>query len=145
VSWLRASRKVLDPEGTKWDVYVTRIAVGDPGTQYHEQDVIGTPFAHGPIGGGLFPALTEFVFLVLGGILRLVLRLVFFLPAGLIRSRIGMTWRIEAISDWPREVVRVWTVQGKPGKLLLDEIARGLALGKVPEPVGATYVGEKER
>jgi hypothetical protein len=39
--------------------------------------------------------------------------------------------------------VLVWEVQGPPGKLLLDEIARGLALGKVVFPGGTRYLGEK--
>jgi hypothetical protein len=39
--------------------------------------------------------------------------------------------------------VLVWEVQGPPGKLLLDEIARGLALGTVVFPGGTRYLGEK--
>ena len=55
----------------------------------------------------------------------------------------GSPARIEAITDWPRPRVLVWEVQGQPGKLLLDEIARGLALGKVVFPGGTRYLGEK--
>jgi hypothetical protein len=96
VSWLRASRKVVDPEQVKWDVYVTRVRA-DHST-------------------GRF---------------------------GRVRAHFGLTRRIEAISDWPRRRTYVWEVEGPPGRLLLDEIARGLALGKVPLPVGAKYLGEK--
>jgi hypothetical protein len=96
VSWLRASRKVVDPENVEWDVYVTRVR-------------------DEPASG----------------------------PWRRIRGRFGLTRRIEAITDWPRPRVLVWEVQGPPGKLLLDEIARGLALGKVVFPGGTRYLGEK--
>jgi hypothetical protein len=142
VSWLRASRKVVDPEGVRWDVYVTRITVADTGSLYDERNndnPLQSPEAR------IEANLIEGVFVAFGAVLRMAIRLVLLLPTGLMRSRFGMTWRIEAISDWPHELVRVWTVQGKPGQILLDEIARGLALGNVPEPVGATYLGEKAR
>jgi hypothetical protein len=96
VSWLRASRKVVDPERVEWDLYVTRVR------------------AERSAG-----------------------------PFGRVRAHFGLTRRIEAIADWPRRRTHVWEVEGPPGRLLLDEIARGLALGKVPRPVGATYLGEK--
>ena len=73
MSWLRASRKVLDPENVEWDVYVTR-AREEPPTGHFRR----------------------------------------------IRGRFG-----------------------QPGTLLLDEIARGLALGKVVFPGGTRYLGEK--
>jgi hypothetical protein len=96
VSWLRASRKVRDPENVEWDVYVTRV----------RDEPESGPFRR-------------------------------------IRARFGLTRRIEAITDWPRPRVLVWEVQGPPGKLLLDEIARGIALGTVVFPGGTRYLGEK--
>jgi hypothetical protein len=96
VSWLRASRKVLDPERVQWDLYVTRVRAEHSTGRF-----------------------------------------------GRVRAHFGLTRRIEAISDWPRPRRHVWEVEGVPGRLLLDEIARGIALGKVPEPVGARYLGEK--
>jgi hypothetical protein len=96
VSWLRASRKVLDLDNVAWDVYVTRV----------RDEPMRGPFRR-------------------------------------IRGRFGLTRRIEAITDWPRPRVLVWEVQGQPGKLLLDEIARGLARGKVVFPGGTKYLGER--
>ena len=96
MSWLRASRKVVDPDSVAWDVYVTRV---------REEPLTGR-FRR-------------------------------------VRSRFGLTRRIEAITDWPSERTLIWEVQGPPGKLLLDEIARGLARGKVVSPGGTTYLGEK--
>jgi hypothetical protein len=96
VSWLRASRKVVDPERVEWDLYVTRVRAAR---------------TRGRFGG--------------------------------VRPHFGLTRRIEAISDWPRPRTHVWEVEGPPGRLLLDEIARGMALGKVPTPAGARYLGEK--
>ena len=96
MSWLRASRKVLDPDGAEWDIYVVRVR---------------DPAARGPFRR--------------------------------LRARFGLTRRIEAISDFPKPRTLVWEVEGHPGKLLLDEVARGVALGKVPHPGGARYLGEK--
>ena len=96
MSWLRASRKIVDPDNVAWDVYVTRV---------RDEPLTG-PFRR-------------------------------------VRARFGLTRRIEAITDWPRPRALVWEVQGAPGKLLLDEIARGLALGKVVFPVGTKYLGER--
>jgi hypothetical protein len=96
VSWLRASRKIVDPDNVAWDVYVTRV---------RDEPLTG-PFRR-------------------------------------VRARFGLTRRIEAITDWPRPRALVWEVQGAPGTLLLDEIARGLALGKVVFPAGTKYLGER--
>jgi hypothetical protein len=96
VSWLRASRKVVDRDRVEWDVYVTRVRPGQ---------------RRGPVGR--------------------------------VRAHFGLTRRIEAISDWPRRRTHTWEVEGPPGRLLLDEIARGLARGDVPRPVGTTYLGER--
>jgi hypothetical protein len=96
VSWLRAARKVVDPERVEWDIYVTRV---------REQPTAGR--------------------------------------FGRLRARFGLTRRIEAITDWPRPRTLVWQVEGPPGRLLLDEIARGIERGTVPRPVGASYLGEK--
>ena len=141
VSWLRASRKVVDPDGTKWDVYITRIAVGDPGQLHEPRDPFAGPSA---VQNEMF-WLFELVLTIASELARLLIRVVLLLPIGIVRSRFGITWQIEAISDWPHEVTRTWQVQGKPGRVLLDEIARGLALGKAPEPAGATYLGERAR
>jgi hypothetical protein len=96
MSWLRAARKVVDPEQVEWDIYVTRVR-------------------------------TQQTTRRLGGM----------------RRYFGLTRRIEAITDWPEPRTLVWEVEGVPGRLLLDEIARGIALGTVPRPVGTSYLGEK--
>jgi hypothetical protein len=98
MSWLRASRKVVDPDGVKWDVYVTRAReAARPGA---------------------------------AGRLRAI------------RPR-GITRRVEAVTDWPEPRRIAWEIEGPVGRVMLDEIARGLALGKVPEPAGARHLGEE--
>jgi hypothetical protein len=98
VSWLRAARKVVDPDRVEWDIYVTRVRA-----QQAERRL------------------------------------------GRMRTYFGLTRRIEAITDWPEPRTLVWEVEGAPGRLLLDEIARGIALGNVPRPVGTSYLGERAR
>jgi hypothetical protein len=133
MSWLRASRKVVDPDGVAWDIYVTRIRVADARQPFDPPDPSFSPRWD----------ILMFVVTIASEIVRLLVRLLMLLPFGLVRSRFGITRRIEAIADWPHPVKRVWEVEGPPGKVLLDEIARGLALGKVPEPAGARYLGEE--
>jgi hypothetical protein len=133
MSWLRASRKVVDPDGVSWDIYVTRIRVADVGQAFDAPD---PSFSAGRDVLGIVATIAS-------ELVRLLVRLLMLLPFGLVQSRFGITRRIEAIADWPQPVKRVWEVQGAPGKILLDEIARGLALGKVPEPAGARYLGEE--
>jgi hypothetical protein len=133
MSWLRASRKVVEPDGVAWDIYVTRIRVPDAGRPFDAPDPSYS--ATRDVFGIVATIANELV--------RLLVRLVMLLPFALVRSRFGITRRIEAIADWPEPVKRVWEVEGAPGKILLDEIARGLALGKVPEPSGARYLGEE--
>jgi hypothetical protein len=133
VSWLRASRKVVDPDGVKWDIYVTRIQVGDAGQVFDPPD----PSYHTRWD------ILMFVMTIASELVRLVVRILMLLPFALVRSRFGITRRIEAIAEWPQPVKRVWQVEGPPGKLLLDEIAHGLERGTVPEPAGARYLGEE--
>jgi hypothetical protein len=133
VSWLRASRKVVDPDGVKWDIYVTRIRVGDPGQVFD---------SHDPVFNARWDVLL-FATTIASELVRVIVRVVMLLPFALVRSRFGITRRIEAIAEWPQPVKHVWQVEGPPGKLLLDEIARGLERGTVPEPAGARYLGEE--
>jgi hypothetical protein len=133
VSWLRASRKVVDPGGVKWDIYVTRIRVGDAGQVFDPPD----------LSYNARRDVLMFVMTIASELVRLVVRVLMLLPFALVRSRFGITRRIEAIAEWPQPVKRVWQVEGPPGKLLLDEIANGLAAGTVPEPAGARYLGEE--
>jgi hypothetical protein len=98
MSWLRAARKVVDPDRVEWDIYVTRVRAQQAARR-----------------------------------------------VGSMRTYFGLTRRIEAITDWPEPRTLVWEVEGAPGRLLLDEIARGIALGTVPRPVGASYLGESTR
>jgi hypothetical protein len=139
VSWLRASRKVVDPEGVAWDIYVTRVRAGDPGHLFEPED---PPSGYGFGLSAVAMALFAFVGELVGALLRGLVRLVLLVPFGLVRSRFGITRRIEAIADWPQRRTLVWTVEGVPGELLLDEIAQGLALGTIPEPGGTRYLGE---
>jgi hypothetical protein len=140
MSWLKASRKVVDPQGVAWDIYVTRIRVGDPGHFFEADD---PPPGYGYGRGGLLMELVGLVGEIGNALLRGIVRLFMLLPFGLVRSRFGITRRIEAIADWPQRRTLVWTVEGVPGKLLLDEIAHGLELGTPPSPAGATYLGEQ--
>ncbi|MEO9177147.1 MAG: hypothetical protein ABI317_16655 [Gaiellales bacterium] len=137
MSWLRASRKVVDPDGVKWDIYVTRIHVRDPGDLFDVPDGM----QHGRSYTGFWPF--ELVPTIANAIVRLFVRVVMLLPFALVRSRFGMTRRIEAIAEWPHPIRRVWQVEGPPGRVLLDEIASGIESGKPPRPAGARYLGEE--
>jgi hypothetical protein len=140
MSWLKASRKVVDPQGVAWDIYVTRVRVGDPGHVFEADDPpAGYGFGLASIGMMILGLVGELANALLRGLVRLTM----LLPVGLVRSRFGITRRIEAIADWPQRRTLLWTVEGPPGDLLLDEIARGIERGAPPSPAGATYLGEQ--
>jgi hypothetical protein len=124
---------VVDADGVKWDIYVTRIRVGDPGRVFDSPEPSFSPRWD----------LRMLAATIASELARVVARVLMLLPFAVVRSRFGITRRIEAIADWPQPVRRVWQVEGPPGKLLLDEIARGLERGNVPEPTGARYLGEE--
>jgi hypothetical protein len=66
------------------------------------------------------------------------------LPIAVARGRRSRAVRIEAVRTYPDREVLLWTTT--EGRLdgVLDDIAAGLAAGKIVHPEGAVYSGRED-
>jgi hypothetical protein len=134
VSLFRPARTVTGPSGDYWELYVSKTAVpawkegraadGDPDTYL---DLLELPFA--------------IVNAIWSGILVPLFRFAALFPVAVVKGRRSRAVRIEAINDFPRREVLLWTTTDGLVEGVLDEIVEGLAAGKVVQPVGAVYSG----
>ena len=92
-------------------------------------------------------ALLELPFMLVGflwsSILLPLLRFVLVLPFAVVKGRRSRAVRIEAVTAFPVREVLLWTTTDGQVDGVLDEIAAGLAEGKVARPVGAVYSGSQ--
>ena len=63
------------------------------------------------------------------------------LPFAVVKGRRSRAVRIEAVNEFSRREVLLWTTTDGLVEGVLDEIVEGLAAGKVVQPVGAVYSG----
>jgi hypothetical protein len=140
VGWFRPRRKVRDPAGQEWELYVSRVAL--PNWREAPSVSLGAP-PSGRIGAELFLLGLPFAFAAFlwGGVLRPALRFLVLLPAATIKGHRSGAVRIEAICFFPGREARLWTTTPDQVGSVLDEIARGLAEGRIVQPVGAVYSG----
>jgi hypothetical protein len=137
MSLFRPARKVSAPNGDYWELYASKTALpswrerggmdslGDP-----RADLAMLPFAViGAIWGMLIAPLARFVFL---------------LPVAVVRGRRSRAVRVEAVRTFPDREVLLWTTTEGRLEVVLDEIAAGLAAGKIVHPEGAVYSGRED-
>jgi hypothetical protein len=138
LSWLRATRKVVDPEGVAWDIYVTRARFG----QWTALDIdVGDVFAGNR--GGLLWLLMVPVLVVVELVLALV-RLIVLVPMTFGRAAAKRGLRVEAVADWPQPQRYGWEVTVEARDEVVAEIAAGLRRGSIARPEGAVFLGELE-
>jgi len=142
MGWFRPRRTVRDPHGVEWELYVSRVAP----PEWREAPSGSFDFDPLPIprlGAELFIVGLPFAFLgfLWGGVLRPALRFCLLLPGAVIKGRRSQAVRIEAISFFPGRERRLWTTTPDQVGSVFEEIARGLAEGKVVQPAGAVYSG----
>lgn len=137
MSLFRAARKISCPNGDYWELYASKTALpswrerggsdslGDP-----RADLLMLPFAViGAIWGMLIAPFLRFVVL---------------LPVAVVRGRRSRAVRIEAVRTFPDREVLLWTTTEGSLDVVLDEIAAGLAAGKIVHPEGAVYSGRED-
>ncbi len=137
VSLFRPARTVTGPSGDYWELYVSKTALpawregdaGDSGDSETYFDLLELPFA--------------IVSAIWSGILVPMFRFVALLPFAVVKGRRSRAVRIEAVNEFPRREVLLWTTTDGLVEGVLDEIVEGLAAGKVVRPVGAVYSGAK--
>jgi hypothetical protein len=138
LSWLRATRKVVDPEGVAWDIYVTRARFG----QWTALDIdAGDGFASHR--GGLLWLLMVPVLVVVELVLALV-RLIVLIPMTFGRAAAKRGLRVEAVADWPQRQRYGWEVPVEARDQVVAEIAAGLRRGSIARPEEAVFLGELE-
>jgi hypothetical protein len=132
----RPARKVSCVNGDYWELYASKTALpswrqrggmdswGDP-----RADTLALPLAViGAIWGMLIAPLARFLVL---------------LPFAVVRGRRSRAIRVEAVRTFPDREVLLWTTTDGRLQGVLDEIAAGLAAGKVVQPEGAVYSGRE--
>jgi hypothetical protein len=139
VSFFRPTRKVTDPKGREWEIYVSRYST--PAWQPNDYD----SFADDPMFGRLMilGLLLEIPLFLYHSVLVPIVRFLVVTPYRFLRGRGSRTIWIEAIS-WgvaPRKDTIVWTTTPDHLVRVLDQIASGLAEGDVPQPLGGAFQG----
>lgn len=140
MGWFRPRRTVRDPFGQEWELYVSRVA--PPAWREAPSTALGVAPV-GRLGAGLFVIGLPFAFasFLWGGVLRPALRFAVLLPPAMLRGRRSNAVRIEAICFFPGREARLWTTTPDQVGSVLEEIARGLAEGRIVQPAGAVYSG----
>ena len=136
---LRPARTVTTSSGDYWELYVSRTAL----PEWRQEDGLqpGMEFTYGTVG---FIELPLMVLSFLWSSILLPLgRFVVLLPISIVRGRRSHAVRIEALSTYPKRQVLLWTTTDVHKDRVLDEIAAGLAQGKIVRPSGAVYAGEE--
>jgi hypothetical protein len=130
----RPARRVTSPDGTEWELYVSKTAL----PSWQEADG-GTDFEPRLPAGALFGVLEA----IWGAFLVPLVRFVALFPVAVVRGRRSRAVRIEAVTWFPQKEVRLWTTTDVQARGVLDEIAAGLAAGKFVEPDGCVYNGRE--
>ncbi len=138
MSWLRATRKVVDPEGVAWDIYVTRARFG----QWKPLDIDAGDFFAGHRAGLLWLLMVP-VLVVVELVLALV-RLIVLIPMTFGRAAAKRGVRVEAVADWPQPQRYGWEVPVEARDQVVAEIAAGLRRGSIAQPEEAVFLGELE-
>jgi len=136
VSLFRPARTVTSPSGDYWELYVSKTVA--PAWRERRSN-LSDPLPIGPL------ALLELPLVVLGflwsSLVVPLARCLAVLPLSVVRGRRSRAIRIEAVNNFPHREVLLWTTTDDQVESVLNEIAAGLAEGRVVQPVGAVYSG----
>jgi hypothetical protein len=139
----RPTRKVTDPSGREWEIYVLRYK--QPAWDPQDYDSFSDDVPFGPfLLADLLFGLPRFLYHhVLVPIWRFLVDLAFAVGRG---RRTRTVW-IEAIS-WdvmPHRESILWTTTRDHVARVVDQIAAGLEAGEVVRPLGGTFAGRSSR
>jgi hypothetical protein len=125
---------VLDPDGTEWEVYVSRTVLPrwEPADDYE--------FA--PYGVIRFlTILLEGLLTLITAILVPILRMVAALPGAWMRGRRSSEYRIEAVTWFPQRQSYTWTTSAENVDEALIAISAGIRRGRPAQPDCAVFLG----
>jgi hypothetical protein len=140
VTWLRASRSVIDPRGQTWELYVTRARIRPWKNVTPEGGVAAD---HGASFAFDFWLLLVPVFMVIELVVG-ILRLIALVPLSLAGVAMRQRLRVEAIVEYPTRQLYAWEVERATLDRVLDEICAGLERGSIAHPAEARFLGELE-
>ena len=131
----RPARTVNCANGDYWELYVSKTAQPSwKGSDFDDElGWDGTMF-------GVIPALAATLWTSL---VRPLGRALVLLPVAVVRGRRSRAVRIEAVATFPQRQILLWTTTDVHRDRVLDEIATGLAQGKIVRPAGAVYTGRE--
>lgn len=131
---LRPARRITTPSGDEWEVYVSKTALPAwRGTDSDEMAIRGLPDIPIAIVAALW-----------ANVLVPLVRMLVLLPIAVVRGHSSRAVRIEAVSFFPKKQVLLWTTTDVHVARVVDEIAAGLAEGKIVHPDGAFYSGPED-
>jgi hypothetical protein len=134
----RPATTVTSPSGDYWELYVSKTAL--PAWRGTDADDID-PGGLGTTQVGLLEIPFVLLAFLWANVLVPLARVAVLLPVAVARGRRSRAVRIEAVTTFPRRQVLLWTTTDAHRQRVLDEIAAGLAQGKVVQPEGAVYSG----
>jgi hypothetical protein len=138
MSLFRPTRTVTDPRGREWEIYVSRYQA--PAWEPSDDGSVDglDPYGRGAAAG----ALLELPLFLWHQLLMPLLRFVALLPYRFVRGRRSRTVWIEAIAwgIYPHKETIRWTTTPDHAGRVLDQIARGLAEGDLPRPLGGVFL-----
>lgn len=127
------------PNGDYWELYVSKTAL--PRWKGTDTDDAVDLSAYGSGPFELFDLPFMVAAFVWANILVPVTRVLVLLPIAVVRGRRSHAVRIEAVQTFPQRQVLLWTTTDVHRDRVLDEIAAGLAQGKIARPAGCVYSG----
>lgn len=135
----RPARRVVDPDGREWELYVSRSDLPSwKPADYGDMPAIATSsrmwFLLALVEIPLF-----FIFQVLVPLLRLIAEL----PVALVRVRRSQERLVDAITFWPHEESYRWTTTSDHLERVLDQVAVGLEGGQIARPLDAEFRGAR--
>jgi hypothetical protein len=134
----RPRRKVTDPTGQEWELYVCRVELPEWKESYDSWGEDPMPFT-GP--AALLELPLMLISFLWSSLLVPLLRLVFLTPFAVVKGRRSQAAQIQAICFFPYRETRTWTTTLDQVDSVLNQIALGIEVGKVVQPIGAVYSG----
>ena len=135
----RPATTVTSPSGDYWELYVSKTAL--PAWKGTDADDINPGGMNTGTDIGLLELPVMLLAFLWAQLLVPLARLAVLLPVAVVRGRRSRAVRIEAVTTYPQRQVLLWTTTDAYWRTVLDEIAAGLAEGKVVQPENAIYSG----
>mgnify|MGYP000088298948 CR=1 FL=1 len=134
----RPRRKVIAPDGREWEIYVTRLVLPEWSS---EEVTTSTGYGDGLLSEIFVFVVIDLPKMVARQLVYPLLRALALFPATLLRARKGGVLTVDAVCFWPDRQGYRWTTTAEQIDKVTEEIASGLAKGRIDRPAGAEFHG----